>query len=67
MFKIKVDEFLSHPFHTSAFVALFALLTFLPLIRPPFLVSFVLLLGLVYFSMYFGAVFKTQEPAKPEA
>jgi hypothetical protein len=59
MFKIKTDEFLAHPVHASAFIADFALLMFLPLIRPPVLLSMLLVGGLVYLSMYFGAVFAT--------
>lgn len=57
MFKIKTDEFLSHPVHTSALVALIGLIMFMPLIRPPFILSILLVGGLVYLSMYFGAVF----------
>jgi len=57
MFKISLDEMLSHPLHASAFVALFSLLIFLPLIRPPVLLTAVLVTALVYVSMYFGAVF----------
>jgi hypothetical protein len=52
MLKIRLNEMLSHPLHASAFVALFSLLIFLPLIRPTVLVS-----ALVYVSMFFGAVF----------
>jgi hypothetical protein len=57
MFKIKTEEFLAHPVHTSAFVMLFGLLIAMPLIRPPFLLSLLLVGGLVYTSMYFGAIF----------
>ncbi|MGZ8218133.1 hypothetical protein [Methylomagnum sp.] len=57
MFKIKTDEFLSHPVQTSVFVALVGLIMFMPLIRPPFILSVILVGGLVYLSMYFGAVF----------
>ena len=59
MFKINFDAMLSHPVHTSAFVALFSLLIFLPLIRPPILLSLILVSALVYLAMYFGAVFAT--------
>lgn len=61
MFKIKTDEFLSHPVHTSAFIVLFGLLMFMPLIRPPVLLSMLLVGGLVYLSMYFGALFASSE------
>ncbi len=57
MFKIRLDEMLSHPLHTSAFVTLFSLLIFLPLIRPPIILTTLLVTALVYVSMYFGAAF----------
>lgn len=63
MFKINLDEMLSHPVHTSAFVAVFSLLIFLPLIRPPIILTALLVAGLVYLSLYFGALFAT----KPDA
>lgn len=59
MFKIKTEEFLAHPIHTSAFVTDLALLLFLPLIRPPLILAILLVGGLVYLSMYFGALFAT--------
>lgn len=59
MFKVKGEEFLAHPFHTSALVSIFALLIFLPVLRPPVVISVLLVTGLVYFSMYFGAVFSS--------
>lgn len=59
MFKIKSEEFLAHPFHTSAFISNLALLIFLPMLRPPVIISALLVAGLVYLSMYFGAVFST--------
>lgn len=59
MFKIKLSEMMARPFHFSAFVSLFSLLIFLPLIRPPVLLSALLLIGLVYLSMYFGALLST--------
>lgn len=57
MFKINLDQMLSHPVHTSAFVAIFSLLIVLPLIRPPVILTAVLVTCLVYLSMYFGALF----------
>lgn len=59
-FKINLDEMLSHPVQTSAFVALYALLIFLPLIRPPVLLTLILVSALVYLSLYFGALFATR-------
>ncbi len=60
MFKINFDEMLSHPVHTSAFVAIYALLLFLPLLRPPVILTALLVTVLVYLSMYFGALFAQQ-------
>lgn len=57
MFKIDLDAMLSYPLQTSLFVALFSLLVFLPLIRPPILLTAILVAGLVYLSMFFGALF----------
>lgn len=57
MFRITAEEFLAHPVHAGAFITDFALLMFLPLIRPPVILSMLLVGGLVYLSMYFGAVF----------
>lgn len=57
MFKINLDAMLSYPLQTSLFVALFSLLVFLPLIRPPILLTAILVSGLVYLSMFFGALF----------
>ncbi len=62
MFKITLDGLLAHPLRTSLFVALYSLLIFLPLIRPPILLSLVLVTALVYVSMSFGVLF-----AKPRA
>lgn len=62
MFKIDFSQLKSHPLHTSAFVCIFSLLIFLPLIRPPVLLTAVLVILLVYFSMYFGAVFARRDP-----
>lgn len=57
MFKINTDELLNHPIYTSLFVIDFGLLMFMPLIRPPVILSILLVGGLVYLSMYFGAIF----------
>jgi hypothetical protein len=57
MFKINTDEFLNHPLYTSLFIIDFGLLMFMPLIRPPIMLSILLVGGLVYLSMYFGAAF----------
>lgn len=57
MFKFNRDACLAHPFHASAFIVVFALLLFLPLIRPPVILSMLLVSALVYLSMFFGAKF----------
>jgi hypothetical protein len=56
-FNFNVEEFLNHPVYTSAFIADLALLLFLPLIRPPIILSVLLVGILVYLSMFFGAKF----------
>ena len=64
MFKINKAVMIAHPVHTSAFIALFSLLIFLPLIRPPVILTGILVSGLVYLSMYFGALFAVEK--RPE-
>lgn len=56
-FKFDKQAVIAHPVHTSAFIVLFLLLTFLPLIRPPVILCLLLLGGLVYLSMFFGVQF----------
>jgi hypothetical protein len=55
MFRKKLEKMMTLPFHFSAFLSLYSLLIFLPLIRPPVILSALLVSALVYFSMYFGA------------
>ncbi len=55
MFKIDTNKFLNHPLHASQLVIDCGLLMFMPLIRPPVILSLLLVGGLVYLSMYFGA------------
>jgi hypothetical protein len=57
MFKIDFNQMLNHPVQASLLLVDFGLLMFMPLIRPPVLLSILLVGGLVYLSMYFGAVF----------
>ena len=57
MFKFTRDGFLAYPLHTSGFAVLFALMVFMPLIRPPVILSLLLVSGLVYLSMFFGVKF----------
>ncbi len=54
MFKFNTETFIAHPVHTSAFVADFAVLMFMPMVRPPVILSIILLSILVYLSMFFG-------------
>jgi hypothetical protein len=56
-----LDELLNHPICTSIFVADLALLMFMPLIRPPIILSILLVGLLVYLSMFFGAKFGSIE------
>ena len=62
MFKIRLEGFLAHPVLTSLLVADVGILMFLPIVRPPVLLSIVLIAGLVYLSMFFGATFATPRP-----
>lgn len=55
MFKPRLDVFLACPIHTSALIANFLVLLFLPLVRPPITLSMLLVALLVYLSMFFGA------------
>lgn len=60
MFKInqvKLEPFLAYPVQTGLFVTDLAILMFLPIVRPPVILSMLLVLGLVYLSMFFGAIF----------
>ncbi|MGX2039018.1 hypothetical protein ACWJKU_02625 [Methylocaldum sp. MU1018] len=52
MFKPRLDVFLAHPIHTCALVANFIVLL---LVRPPIMLSMLLVTLLVYLSMFFGA------------
>jgi len=56
MLKQKLDAMIAYPAHFSGFVALYGLLIFLPLIRPPVLITSVLVSLLVWLSMFFGRV-----------
>ena len=58
MFKRYLNELLSYPLITSAWVLLYALLIFLPLIRPPVILTFLLVSLLVYLSIRLGSIFE---------
>lgn len=64
MFKQKLDAMIAYPAHFSGFVALYGLLIFLPLIRPPVLITLVLVTLLVWLSMFFGRVLAEINKAK---
>lgn len=51
-----VDTLITFPVRFSLWVSLYGLLIFLPLIRPPILLTLILVSGLVYLSMFFGRV-----------
>jgi len=54
MFKFNTETLIAHPVHTSAFVADFAVLMFMPMVRPPVMLTLILLGILVYLAMFFG-------------
>ncbi|MDD5033140.1 MAG: hypothetical protein PHE55_00145 [Methylococcaceae bacterium] len=64
MFKFDKDTFMAYPLQTSLFLMDFAIVLFTPLIRPPLLISLVLVCGLVYLSMFFGAKIYVAEDKK---
>jgi hypothetical protein len=61
MFKPRLDVFLAFPIHTSALVANFLILLFL---RPPIMLSMLLIALLVYLSMFFGAKSAARENSR---
>lgn len=61
MFKKKFDLMISYPVHFSGFVSLYGLLIFLPLIRPPILLTLTLVTALVWLSMFYGRLFADAE------
>jgi hypothetical protein len=66
MLKIKLEGFLEHPVQTSLLVADIGILMFLPIVRPPVVLSMVLIAALVYLSMFFGAKFADSSSGRPE-
>lgn len=67
MFKQKLDAMISYPAHFSGFVALYGLLIFLPLIRPPVIITLILVTLLVWLSMFFGRVLAALHDPKSDA
>ena len=66
MFKFNKETFIAYPIHTSAFVADFAILMFMPMVRPPVVLSIILLSILVYLAMFFGVkLHSADETAAP--
>jgi hypothetical protein len=66
MFKITLEGFLAHPVQTSLLVADIGILMFLPIVRPPVVLSMVLIAALVYLSMFFGAKFGDSSSGRAE-
>jgi hypothetical protein len=66
MLCLKFDKeiFMSYPLLTSLFVMDFSMLMFTPLIRPPIILSILLVCGLVYLSMFFGVKLHETQTAK---
>ncbi len=58
MLKRYLNELLSYPLLTSAWLLLYSLLIFLPLIRPPVILTLILVSLLVYLSIRLGAIFE---------
>ena len=55
MFKFNIETLVAYPVHTSLFVLDFLFLLFMPLIRLPIILNFLLVVGLVYLSMFYAA------------
>jgi hypothetical protein len=64
MFKFDKETFMAYPLYTSLFVMDFSLLLFAPLVRPPVIISMILVCGLVYLSMFFGVKLNASTQAK---
>ena len=70
--KIILDQFLSYPVRFSFFSAVLTLLLVMPLIRPPLIISVILVGILVNLAMFFGgkialARHLSEQPPPPEA
>ena len=63
--KENINKMIAYPIHFSAFVSLYGLLIFLPLIRPPILLTLILVTALVWLSMHFGRVLADNRPKNP--
>ncbi len=55
--RVIVHQFLSYPVRTSLFAAILGLLLVMPLIRPPLIISVILVGMLVYLALFFGGRF----------
>lgn len=60
-FKFDLNTFVGHPLLTSLLVADIGILMFMPLVRPPIMLNMLLVGGLIYLSMYFGAKLAARE------
>lgn len=54
--KNTVETMITFPVHFSAFISIYGLLIFLPLIRPPVVLTLILVSALVWLSMFFGRI-----------
>lgn len=68
---ILFEQFISYPVRTSLFAATLGLLLVMPLIRPPLIISLILVGTLVYLSLFFGGRFALaqrdeQDSKRPE-
>lgn len=55
--RVIVNQFLNYPVRTSLFAATLGLLLVMPLIRPPLIISVILVGMLVYLALFFGGRF----------
>ncbi len=70
--RILFGQFLNYPIRTSLFAAILGLLLVMPLIRPPIVISLILVGSLVYLCIFFGGRFALaqrdeQENKQPES
>ncbi len=55
--RLILNQLLNHPVRASFFAAVLGLLLVMPLIRPPLIISVILVSALVYLSLFFGGRF----------
>ena len=57
MFRIEPAKFLENPFQTSVFLTALVITPFLPILRPPFAITVLVIYILARVSIFFGARF----------